>query len=393
MSKSNKKFNNLAVTILMCLIIVVFVFTGVTGFTNSGNKVATIDDKVVTPTEFNRALQANLEEISKRNGGKFPSQKQIRDLGIQDNVIDQLVSQKILLRFAENLGFGAGKEAIKETIVTQYSAFKTNDQFDISKYKNILKLNGIQVKDFELDVIDQVKINKLNELFAAIQPSEKYLADQAKIRSSEAVVNAISFDKEKMTANLSVSDSEIETFFRDEAKSKAVVNSLYETYKATATKDKVKTIDSMKNQLAKEHIQKTKREELKKFNTNLIKDLRMAFKQNSWSKVDSIAKKNGLEFKKATNVNLLSPRIAGVAVDEEKFTKSFVQKDKTGVIVNETPLAVSILKITDFTQKKTDENDPFAQYAKFSQARTLNFKAIDYQREKSEITKYNITLQ
>lgn len=393
MSKSNKKFNNLAVTVMMCLIIVAFVFTGVQGFTNSGNKVATVDDKVVTPEEFNRALQANLEEISKRNGGKFPTQKQIRDLGIQDNVIDQLVSQKILLRFAEDLGFAAGKEAIKDTIVTQYSAFKTNDQFDISKYKNILKINGIQVKDFEKDVIDQVKINKLNELFAAVQPSEKYLADQAKIRSSEAVVNAISFDKEKMTANLSVSASEIDTFFKDEAKSKAVVNSLYENYKATAPEGKVKSKEAMRRDLAKEHIQKTKRAELTEFNKNLQEELKVAFEQSNWKKVETLAKKNGLDFKKSVNVNLLSPRIEGVAVDEEKFTKNFVQKNTNEVIVNETPLAVSMVKISSFNQKKVDENDPFAQFAKYSQARSLNFKAIDYQREKSDVVKYNITLQ
>lgn len=393
MTKKKGIFNNFAVTVMMLLIVVAFVFTGVQGFSNSGNKVAEIDDKVVTPTEFNRALQANLEEISQRNGGKYPTQKQIRDLGIQDNVIDQLVSQKILLRFAENLGFGAGKEAIKDTIVTQYAAFKTNDQFDITKYKNLLKLNGIQVSDFEKDVIDQVKVNKLNELFEAIQPSKKYLDEQAKIRNSEAIVNAISFDKEKMTANLSVSDSEIEEFFKDEVKAKAVISSLYENYKVSVAKDKLKTQEQMRTQLAKEHIQKTKRDELKTFNANLQSELKAAFEANNWSKVESLAKKNGLELQKKTAVSLLSPRIAGVAIDEDKFTQNFTKKNTDAVMVNETPLAVSLVKITSFNEKEVQKDDPFAQFAKFSQARSLNFKAIDYQREKSDIKKYNIVLQ
>lgn len=393
MTKKKGVFNNLAVTVMMLLIVVAFVFTGVQGFTNSGNKVAEIDDKVVTPTEFNRALQANLDEISKRNGGKYPTQKQIRDLGIQDNVIDQLVSQKILLRFAENLGFGAGKEAVKDTIVTQYAAFKTNDQFDITKYKNLLKLNGIQVSDFEKDVIDQVKVNKLNELFAAIQPSQKYLDEQAKIRNSEAIVNAISFDKEKMTANLSVSDSEIKEFLKDEVKAKAVISSLYENYKVSVAKDELKTQEQMRTQLAKEHIQKTKREELKTFNANLQSELKAAFEANNWSKVESLAKKNGLELQKKTAVSLLSPRIAGVAIDEDKFTQNFTKKNTDAVMVNETPLAVSLVKITSFNEKEVQKDDPFAQFAKFSQARSLNFKAIDYQREKSDIKKYNIVLQ
>ena len=393
MTKQKSKFNNFAVTLMMLLIVVAFVFTGVQSFTNSSNKVAEVDDKIVTPTEFNRALQANLEEISKRNGGKYPSQKQIRELGIQDNIIDQLVSQKILLRFAENLGFGAGKEHVKDTIVNEYAAFKTNNQFDITKYKNLLKLNGIQVKDFEKDVIDQVKINKMNELFAAVQPSQKYLDEQEKFRNSEAVVYAVSFDKEAMTKNLPVAKSEVDKFFEDEAKSKAVINSLYDSYKASTPKDKLKTKEKMRVELAKEHIQKTKREELKSFNEKLQADLKAAFEKGNWNQAEKIAKANDLEFKKKASVSLLNPRLAGVSLKEEEFTKNFSEKNTDTVMVNEGPLAVSIVKITGFNQKKSDENDPMKQFAKLSQSRALTFKAIDYQREKSDIKKYNIQIQ
>lgn len=393
MKKNKSIFNNFAVTVMMLLIVVAFVFTGVQGFTNSSNKVAVVDDKIVTPQEFNRALQANIDEVSQRNGGKYPSQKQIRDLGIQDNVISQLVDQKILLRFAENLGFGAGKEAVKDTIISQYAAFKTNNQFDITKYKNLLKLNGIQVKDFEKDVIDQVKVNKLNELFAAVQPSQKYLDEQTKVRNSEAIVNAISFDKEKMVKNLPVSDTEINAFLKDDVKANAVISTLYESYKISAPKDKLKSKDEMKNTLAKEHIQKTKRDELKTFNNELKQELKTAFENNQWSKIESISKKNGLDLKKKVSVNLLNPSIPGVSIDQENFVTNFTKKNTNAVMENDTPLAISFVKITGFNQKEVQKNDPFAQFAKFSQSRTLSFQAIDYQRGKSDIKKYNIVLQ
>lgn len=377
----------------MCIIIVAFLFTGVQTCTNNSNKVATVDDKIVSPTEFNRALQANLEDISKRNGGKYPTQKQIRDLGIQNNIIDQLVSQKILLRFAENTGFNAGKEDIKNTIINQYAAFKTNNQFDLIKYKNILKLNGIQVKDFERDVIDQIKVNRLNAMFAALYPSDKYLAEQAKMRNSEAIVNAISFDKEQMANKIAVSNTEVEAFLKDEIKANAVIDSLYKSYLESNSDTKPKKKADLKTKLAKEHIQKTKRDELKSLNAKIKTELEANFKSNNWNGVTSLAKKYGLNFKKSQTVSLLNPRIPGVTLNDDEFTKNVAKKNTSDVLINDTALAISLVKIQSFKTKKVQKDDPYAQFAKFSQSRSLSFKAIDYQRQKSDIKKYNIVLQ
>ncbi len=393
MTERKSIFDNIIVRILMCIIIVAFLFTGVQTCTNNSNKVATVDDKIVSPTEFNRALQANLEDISKRNGGKYPTQKQIRDLGIQNNIIDQLVSQKILLRFAENTGFNAGKEDIKNTIINQYAAFKTNNQFDLIKYKNILKLNGIQVKDFERDVIDQIKVNRLNAMFAALYPSDKYLAEQAKMRNSEAIVNAISFDKEQMANKIAVSNTEVEAFLKDEIKANAVIDSLYKSYLESNSDTKPKKKADLKTKLAKEHIQKTKRDELKSLNAKIKTELEANFKSNNWNGVTSLAKKYGLNFKKSQTVSLLNPRIPGVTLNDDEFTKNVAKKNTSDVLINDTALAISLVKIQSFKTKKVQKDDPYAQFAKFSQSRSLSFKAIDYQRQKSDIKKYNIVLQ
>jgi peptidyl-prolyl cis-trans isomerase D len=204
MTNGKSKFNSLAISILMGLIIVAFAFTGVTSLTNTGNKVASVGDKYVEGVEFNRAYQGMVNNMTQRNGGKSLTQKQLKLAGVQQRVAEQLISQKLLLIFAESLHFDAGKLAIKNTILTQYPAFKTNGKFDIIKYKGLLKANGIQVKDFESDVVNQIKMDKLNALFSSMQFSNSYAKDFVEFRNTEAKVMAISFDKEAMTKNIKV---------------------------------------------------------------------------------------------------------------------------------------------------------------------------------------------
>ena len=147
-----------------------------------------------------------------------------------------------MLVFAENLKFDAGKLAIKNTIMTQYENFKTAGQFDLKKYKAILKQNGIPIKDFERDMIDQIKMNKMNDLFAAMQFSKSYVEDSLRFKNTTAKVMALSFDKEEMTKNLNVKNDEVQAFLKDESKSKAILNSLFSDYQKQTPKKEQKKL-------------------------------------------------------------------------------------------------------------------------------------------------------
>jgi hypothetical protein len=386
MTDGKSKFNSLAISILMGLVIVAFAFTGVTSLTNSGNKVAKVGDKYVEGAEFNRAYQSMVNNMTERNGGKSLTQKQLKLAGVQQRVLQQLVSQKLLLNFAESLNFDAGKLAVKNTILTQYPTFKTNGMFDITKYKGLLKANGIQVKDFEADVVDQIKMNKLNALFASLQFSNSYAKDFVEYRNTEAKVMAVSFDKETMTKNVKVAKADIKTFLAGET-SKAIIDSLYNDYKAKTPKKEVKKLAKMKNQLATTHLQKTMREELKTFNAKLQSDLEAAFAKNKWKTVSKLSKKYGFTFSKDKMVNRLNPNLAGVTFDADKMANLFKTQDTNAIVTNASPLSISIVKATKFEKKKTEPKDmeQFLAYSKYSASQGMSYKALEAQKKVSKV--------
>lgn len=388
MTKQRSKFNQLAISVIMSAIVIAFVFTGVQSFTNNPNTLGDVDGTEISVTEYNRALNRMLDYYTQINQGKSLTQKEIRDRGIKEQVFQQLVSQKMMLNFAKSMKFDGGKEAVKNTITTQYPDFMTNKQFDVTKYKRILKLNGISFKKFESDVVEQVKMNKLNTLLEAQSFSDKYTNDLLRFKNSTADVYAASFAKEDMTVYLDVSKDEINKFL-GESKSKAIIDSLYQTYQAKEGK-KAKKLDQVKNDLAKKHLQRTKRSDLKKFNEKLKTDLEAAFKGNNWKKVASLAKKYNLKYEKKTEMTLLNLTLPGMNLEEDKVRNLFGAKNTTDVLVNDSPLSISLLKAVSFKQAQTKEKEKeqFLTFSKNSAGRALNFKVLEYQKKKSKVNQY-----
>ena len=398
MSAKKSTFNNWAVTIMMVLIIAAFALTGVTSFTNTGNSVAVVDDKEVSVRDYNNQLQASIRRYEQFSGGKALTQKQIRSLGLREQTLRQLVEQKLMLKFAEGLRFDAGKLAVKDAIVNNYAGFKTNGKFDLKKYKTILRSNGLQIKDFERDMIDQVKVLKLGELIQGMQPSNTFIQERAKFEDNKAVVNAVSIDKESMTKNLSVSKKEIADFLKED-KAKAVIDSLYNDYLSSTpqTKDKKpKSKESMTNELAKSHLQKTKREDLATFNQNLQEKVKAAFEKNNWSAVEKLKKKYGIIYETGKKVSILNPSIPGVNLDADKITPLFMNKNTSEVILEETPLSITVAKITSFTTEAP--KDEKAKEYRDSRLKNdlvsyVSQEAMEYQREKSKVTQTGVHLR
>lgn len=388
MTKQRSKFNQLAISIVMGAIVIAFVFTGVQSFTNNPNTLGDVDGTEISVSEYNRSLNRMLDYYTQMNQGKSLTQKEIRDRGIRQQVFQQLVSQKMMLNFANSMKFDGGKDAVKNTITSQYPDFKTNNQFDVNKYKRILKLNGIPFKKFEEDVIDQVKMNKLNALIEAQSFSDKYTQELLRFKNSTAKVYAVSYAKEDMTAYLNVAKDEIKSFLK-ESKSKAIIDSLYQSYKAKEGK-KAKSLDKMKNELAKKHIQKTKRKDLKAFNESLKADLDKAFNKSNWKKVSSLAKKYNLKLEKNSQLTLLNLNLPGMKFEEDQLREIFGAKDTKKVLVNDSPLSISLLKATSFKQAETKdkEKEQFLSFSKNSAGRALNYKILEYQKENSKVNRY-----
>lgn len=384
MSKNNK-LNQFALTLIMGAIIVAFTFTGVQSFTNSANQVASVDGTPITPDEYNRALNRTLDYWTQINKGKSLTQKEIRERGIREQVLNQLISSKVMLNTAKSMGFDGGKENIKHTLMTQYKEFQTNGKFDVTKYKRLLKLNGISFKKFEEGTVDQVKMNKLNDLIASQRVSKAYVKDMLKYRNQKAKIMGISFKKEEMTEFLSINKGEVETFLK-EANAQTIIKSLYDTYKMQNPESK-KTMENIQNELAAKHLKRKKRDELKAFNEKLSADLKTAFEKNDWKTVNKLNKKYKLNLQKNAEINLFTAQVPGVEVKEGELRKLFKNKNTTETIINDTPITVNLVKAISFsqTEAKDKEIDDMYNMSNNMMGRSLNFKILEKKRETAKV--------
>ncbi|MDC1175725.1 SurA N-terminal domain-containing protein, partial [Bacteriovoracaceae bacterium] len=146
-----KKTSNVFVTLFIGLIVVSFMFTGYESMRGTPDTIAKVGSTPIKFREYQQEYERQMGFYKRIFGGKDLTKEQIRQFRIKDNTINSLVEKKILLNLADDLDVVPGNERIKAEI-KNLPYFKTNDQFDINKYKAILAANSLTPKDFEEDI-------------------------------------------------------------------------------------------------------------------------------------------------------------------------------------------------------------------------------------------------
>ncbi len=389
MSNISKKFSSYVISFLMGLIIIAFVLTGFQGFSSNTGEVATVDGTPINTKEFNQAVDQQIQQFSQFSKGKSLTQKQIRDFRIRERVLDQLINQKHFLNFATKLQFDGGKEAVKGEI-KDLPYFQTGGQFDVNKYKLLLSSNRVTPAEFEGQIVDQVKTQKLGQLLESMRDSQKKINSQYKLENTKSQINYALVSKNEMRQNLAVSKQDISNFVSNE-KNTQLIESLYKTYEAQASikKEKVKPLASMKSELAKEHIQRTKTKELTEFNEKLKTDLQTAFSENKFSKVRSLEKKYNFEFTRKFELPLSSLKIKSVSLKEDEVLALFNSKDTGTVHMTETDTHFVILRAAKFMDSKTpntEETKKLLESSRRQLSGLINNSVIQLQQTGSKVT-------
>lgn len=389
MNKFSTKISSFIISLFMGGIIIAFVFTGFENFNSGGNQVASVDGTPITAGEYNRAFQQQLDNYS-RYTKKSLTNKQIRDLGLKERTLDSLVQQKMMLNFASDMKFGAGKMAVKAEI-KDIPAFQTNKQFDVTKYKQLLKMNNLSPAKFEEDIVAQVKSKKMATVLTNIQDSKAYIKNTMRLRNLKMKAIVATFEKESMTKNLTVSSAKLNEFMKDK-KNETLLKSLYSNYenqeKAKKT-EKIKTFAQMKSSLSRQHLQKTMRKELTEFNDKLKADLEKLVKTGNTTKLAQLEKKYGVIFKKDHEMTPFNFRFRNVEFKDTDVFPLFKAKDTKQTVATETPTTVAFFKAVSFTNDKAKDEDLKKEidFAKQRNAGMTNQAIMQYKRETSKVTR------
>ena len=113
----------------------------------------------ISSDEFFQTLRTRLESIEKQFGDL--NANLIQQLGVPQQTLEQLVSQKLLMKIAAEMGLRASDAEVRDKIKS-YPAFQQNGQFvGFENYKRALDYNRIPLPDFERNLRQDVIMSKV----------------------------------------------------------------------------------------------------------------------------------------------------------------------------------------------------------------------------------------
>jgi peptidyl-prolyl cis-trans isomerase D len=119
----------------------------------------------ITSDEYYQTIRARLESIEKQFGDL--NANLIQQLGIPQQTLEQLISQKLLMRIAADMGLEASDAEVREKIKA-YPAFQQNGQFvGFEDYKRVLDYNRIPLAEFERSLRQDVIMAKVVDALTA----------------------------------------------------------------------------------------------------------------------------------------------------------------------------------------------------------------------------------
>jgi peptidyl-prolyl cis-trans isomerase D len=179
--------------------------------------VASVEGRDITVTHFRRVYQQQMQAYRRAYGGNI-DEKLLKQLGIDQRIIQQLIDEEAALAEAERLGITASDEEVRARILAM-PAFQENGQFiGDQRYRQILESNEppLRPSEFEEQIRRGITIAKLQgALTDWLTVSDAEVTKEIKRRNEKVKLAFVSFPSDKFRDATTVTDAEIATRFND----------------------------------------------------------------------------------------------------------------------------------------------------------------------------------
>lgn len=157
--------------------------------------VARVGSAEISPTELRVALNRFLRS------SRVPyDRKLLRTLRIEQKILSQLISREIILQQGRRLGADATSDEIQEKILS-VPVFLEEGNFFLTRYKAILRQNGLTVEEFEESIRYEIIREKLRGLVTEYvnisdwEAEEDYRLRNEQAKISYVIIDPTSFEK------------------------------------------------------------------------------------------------------------------------------------------------------------------------------------------------------
>jgi peptidyl-prolyl cis-trans isomerase D len=181
----------------------------------AGDTIAKVEGREITTGEFRRTYQAQLQAYRSAYGGNVSDQL-LKQLGVEQQILQQMVDERAQLAEAERLGITVSDEEVRQRIFAT-PAFQENGGFiGEQRYQQLLRMQRPPMlpSEFEDSVRHNLVVEKLRaSLTDWLSVPDKELEQEYRRRNDKVKLAVVSFMADSFRTQVTANDAEIASYF------------------------------------------------------------------------------------------------------------------------------------------------------------------------------------
>jgi peptidyl-prolyl cis-trans isomerase D len=177
--------------------------------------IATVNGRRVTVEKYQRAYNAQVDDLRRRYGGNLDSQM-IKQLGIPQQLIQRLVDEEMMMAEADRLGITVTDGEVRERLI-RLPAFQENGQFiGEARYRQILDMQRppITPPEFEAQMRRSLTIEKLQGAISDwMQVSDEEVDREYRRRNEKVKLDLALFQSKDFQKGVTTTDADLTAQF------------------------------------------------------------------------------------------------------------------------------------------------------------------------------------
>jgi peptidyl-prolyl cis-trans isomerase D len=177
--------------------------------------VATVEGNDVTVAQFRQAYNRQMQAYRSAYGSNM-DERLLRQLGIDQRIVQQLIEEEIAMAEARRLGIGASDEEVKQRILA-IPAFQENGQFiGHERYRQMLQMQNppLRESDFESQVRRSITTEKLQAALTNwISIPDADVEAEFRRRNEKVKLAVVSFPADRFREGATATDAEVAAWF------------------------------------------------------------------------------------------------------------------------------------------------------------------------------------
>jgi peptidyl-prolyl cis-trans isomerase D len=195
--------------VVIALISLPFALWGISSYFSGGEapNAATVDGVKISVQELDNSVTRQKQELRKRFGDQLP----FADSMIKQQVLDQLVNQKVLEGYTHDQGYRVSDLQLFSTIK---SLFSQNGEFDRAVFENLVRSRGMTIPQFEDELRSEIRVSQFgNGLRSTAIVTDAELEHFAKLEAQQREISLLKFSVDNYIADVKISDADVQAAY------------------------------------------------------------------------------------------------------------------------------------------------------------------------------------